>query len=132
MNVPHRDWSAGVLTGDDVKRCREHFSKLLGWRVSQHDLGVALKLAPASAKDTIRQFEDGSRVVTGPASVALELLYRMTTDALPRLQAVFLVDEDACPGHVASARDPKVCGRCGVHIDSFRPPDDDGVDHDPT
>lgn len=32
--------------------------------------------------------------------------------------------EDDCPGHVASDRDPKVCGRCGVHIDSLRPPDD--------
>lgn len=31
--------------------------------------------------------------------------------------------EEACPGHVASAADPKVCGRCGVHIDSFRPDD---------
>jgi len=29
--------------------------------------------------------------------------------------------EDDCPGHVASADDPRVCGRCGVHIDSLRP-----------
>lgn len=34
-------------------------------------------------------------------------------------------DEDSCPGHVASASDPKVCGRCGVHIDSLRPDDGD-------
>lgn len=33
--------------------------------------------------------------------------------------------EDACAGHVASENDPKVCGRCGVHIDSLRPPEDD-------
>lgn len=26
-----------------------------------------------------------------------------------------------CSGHVASARDPKICGRCGVHIDELRP-----------
>lgn len=32
--------------------------------------------------------------------------------------------EDNCPGHVASAYDGKICGRCGVHIDSLRPPDD--------
>lgn len=32
--------------------------------------------------------------------------------------------EDACPGHVASADNPKVCGRCGVHIDSLRPPEE--------
>lgn len=34
--------------------------------------------------------------------------------------------EETCPGHVASYRDTKVCGRCGIHIDSLRPPEDDG------
>jgi len=34
-----------------------------------------------------------------------------------------VVPEDDCPGHVASAADPKVCGLCGVHIDSLRPPE---------
>lgn len=33
-------------------------------------------------------------------------------------------DEGSCPGHVASARNPKVCDRCGTHIDSLRPDDD--------
>lgn len=33
--------------------------------------------------------------------------------------------QDDCPGHVASHSDAKVCGRCGVHIDSLSP-DDDG------
>lgn len=28
--------------------------------------------------------------------------------------------EEACPGHVASESDPRVCGRCGAHIDSLR------------
>lgn len=32
--------------------------------------------------------------------------------------------EEDCPGHVASDHDPKICARCGVHIDSFRPEDD--------
>ncbi len=36
----------------------------------------------------------------------------------------YFFDEAACPGHVASETDPKVCGRCGVHIDSLRPEDD--------
>jgi hypothetical protein len=31
------------------------------------------------------------------------------------------VSEQDCSGHVASAHDPKICGRCGVHIDSLRP-----------
>lgn len=34
------------------------------------------------------------------------------------------VDEENCPGHVASRTDPKVCGRCGIHINSLRPPED--------
>lgn len=25
-----------------------------------------------------------------------------------------------CPGHVASHKNPKVCGRCGIHIDELR------------
>jgi len=30
------------------------------------------------------------------------------------------VDEQNCPGHVASRFDPKICGHCGIHIDSLR------------
>lgn len=32
-----------------------------------------------------------------------------------------ITSEEDCPGHVASRLDPKICGRCGVHIDSMRP-----------
>lgn len=39
--------------------------------------------------------------------------------------ATFAYNEDECPGHVASEQDGKVCGNCGVHIDSLRPPEDD-------
>jgi hypothetical protein len=31
------------------------------------------------------------------------------------------VNEQTCPGHVASKDNPKICWRCGVHIDSLRP-----------
>jgi hypothetical protein len=31
-----------------------------------------------------------------------------------------LIVPDDCPGHVAHKRDPKRCGHCGEHIDSFR------------
>ena len=34
-------------------------------------------------------------------------------------------DEQTCPGHDASKDDPKVCGRCGTHIDELRPPEDE-------
>jgi N6-adenosine-specific RNA methylase IME4 len=40
-------------------------------------------------------------------------------------QGSLAVTEDNCPGHVASNADPKVCGNCGVHIDSLRP-DEEG------
>ena len=40
-----------------------------------------------------------------------------------RIDAI-LVTEDTCPGHIASENDPKVCGRCGTHVDSLRPPED--------
>lgn len=36
-----------------------------------------------------------------------------------------LVDEQDCPGHIASVGDAKICGRCGVHIDSLRLMEDD-------
>lgn len=34
--------------------------------------------------------------------------------------------EETCPGHVASPQDPRVCGRCGVHIAELQPPEDEG------
>ena len=36
--------------------------------------------------------------------------------------------EDDCPGHVASEKDPRICARCGVHVESLRPPDDEPDD----
>lgn len=32
---------------------------------------------------------------------------------------LFDFDESTCPGHVAHSLNPKVCGRCGVHIDEL-------------
>lgn len=31
---------------------------------------------------------------------------------------------DCCPGHVGSEIDPKICERCGTHVDSLRPGSD--------
>jgi hypothetical protein len=39
---------------------------------------------------------------------------------LDQWRRLFMPDEGDCPGHVASKRDPKICGRCGVHINSLR------------
>ena len=30
-------------------------------------------------------------------------------------------DDNSCPGHIASIDNPKICRRCGVHIDTLRP-----------
>ena len=45
--------------------------------------------------------------------------------ALEDLSKVFLYSEEDCPGHVASQSDGKICGNCGIHVDSLRPPEAD-------
>jgi hypothetical protein len=35
------------------------------------------------------------------------------------------LEGDFCPGHVASKEDPKICGRCGEHVDSLRPEEEE-------
>ena len=42
------------------------------------------------------------------------------------------IEEQDCPGHVASQSDPKICGICGVHIDSLRSDEDLIEPHGPT
>lgn len=44
-----------------------------------------------------------------------------------RLGTGFPFDEEACPGHVGSQADPKICSRCGIHIDDLRPDDTEGA-----
>lgn len=36
-------------------------------------------------------------------------------------RVIYPFNEEACPGHVASFDDPKVCKNCGTHVDSMRP-----------
>jgi hypothetical protein len=43
---------------------------------------------------------------------------------LDQWRRLFMPDEGNCPGHVASKRDPKICGICGTHINSLRPEPD--------
>jgi hypothetical protein len=59
----------------------------------------------------------GDRVCAPCALVAV-------IDRLVAYATVYKYDEDRCPGHVASEGDPKVCGRCGTHVDSLRPEED--------
>lgn len=62
------------MTPADVRKIREDLGRALGRRISQRDLGLALGLTYNSAHDTVRSWEDGSRDVSGPASVALEFM----------------------------------------------------------
>lgn len=62
-----------------------------------------------------------TRVETVPLLPFLELPETVDETATVRVFCANHYGEEECPGHVASAHDPKVCGRCGVHVDSLRP-----------
>jgi hypothetical protein len=51
--------------------------------------------------------------------VMLEL--RVVNEVVSRAFCADHYGQEECPGHVASESDPKVCGRCGIHIDELRP-----------
>lgn len=66
-----------------------------------------------------------AQVKAGRTALKKSLYMRLGYDAvlIDAIQAMFplaLVEEDACPGHVASELHSKICGRCGIHIDSLR------------
>ena len=48
---------------------------------------------------------------------------RKAIAAALRAQPVPVQHED-CAGHVGSPGNPKICARCGVDIDSLRPPEE--------
>lgn len=56
--------------------------------------------------------------------LASKMLASNLVEGLPAA-ASFPYQEEQCPGHIAWERDPKICGYCGVHIDSLRPEDSD-------
>lgn len=59
-----------------------------------------------------------------------EDILTLRRDVLPRRSVRYQYTEEACPGHAHIPKiepDPKVCGYCGTHIDSLRPPE--GDDH---
>jgi len=51
--------------------------------------------------------------------------FRRAIGTEPTIPNAYAFSEEGCPGHVASEHDGKVCGNCGVHIDSLRPPEDE-------
>lgn len=64
------------MTGDDVKQIREALGAVVGRRLSQRDLGIAMGLAPANADRLVRQWEEGEP--SGPAAVALRFMREAT------------------------------------------------------
>lgn len=41
-----------------------------------------------------------------------------------KVEVAYFHTEETCPGHVGTRGNGKVCARCGVHVDSLRPPED--------
>jgi len=59
--------------------------------------------------------DDGTAMRHGSGSGETEI------EAIDNLQenAPYYAEEN-CPGHYASRRDPKICGGCGIHVDSLK------------
>jgi hypothetical protein len=70
------------MTPDDVKKIREALGEVVGRRISQHDLGLALGLAPASAGRSVREWETSGP--TGPAAAALGFML-LCTGIVPKI-----------------------------------------------
>ena len=69
------------MTGDDVSRIRKTLLPLrLNRSVSQHDLGCALGLEPASAARRVRKWEKGEEAISGPTILALIFLEAACAD----------------------------------------------------
>lgn len=76
--------------------------------------------APKPIKGTIwakGQVSTLPRTLPGPTSES----------TLPKPRTIsYPYREEECPGHIASEGNVKVCARCGVHIDDFRPDEWEG------
>jgi len=78
----------------------------------------ALNFYRCEAEALARYMVEGKETKTDAIMASLTVL---SLDGGRRARNVL---EENCPGHVASERDPKVCGRCGTHVDSLRPSED--------
>lgn len=50
----------------------------------------------------------------------IEERFKRKAEHLTQWHAMAGYREEDCPGHVSSAKDPKICARCGIHVDSLR------------
>ena len=93
----------------------------------RHDIALAAIISRLETEDSAR-FNDGSEPCLTIAGISTTctsgrhgLLRSWQNSARRKIESL----QDACPGHVASAANAKVCGRCGIHIDALRPDDND-------
>ena len=110
------------MTEDQIKHMVNRF---LGWRLPEafspdcgihFDANAAKKMNPRNHK-----YEPvGTNLLTATEATAM---VRYILEGLPKAitPVPFPYSEECCPGHVASETNSKICGRCGVHVDRFRP-----------
>lgn len=107
------------MTEEQIKHMVNRF---LCWKVPEHfhpDNGISFD--PVINSGTIHE---GRRVPVGTNLLdyqQAEAMIRDIVEGLPETPVPFPYSEECCPGHVASKANGKICGNCGVHVDSFRP-----------
>lgn len=74
-----------------------------------------------SKADQLKRGLDALRARASRGGITAAEVFSLTDPLMDILARNALDREQNCPGHVASDGDPKVCGRCGIHIDSLRP-----------
>ena len=79
-----------------------------------------MRLAESEASLVIGRAQDETKKVEKKALVDARACARLFRELERRKSHAFAFSEEECPGHVASEHDPKICGQCGIHIDSLR------------
>lgn len=111
------------MTEAQIKHMVDRF---LTWRLPESfspDAGISF--TRFGNPGTAIEYENkpiGTNLLT---AIEADAMVRHMLDGMPRQSSEALIAElqESCPGHVASDADPKICGRCGIHIDSLRPDD---------
>jgi hypothetical protein len=70
---------------------------------------------------------DGSKtlMLNNTCISRMDQLDQLITSLIQLKSCWYPFDEQSCPGHVSVPENPKVCRRCGVHVDSMRPEDEE-------
>jgi hypothetical protein len=96
------------------------------WRNARRKADAAATLHLSQLGAAIRDDWQGAAIrFAGVRSTSTGSLIGALSNWLTAARKKLAHLQDDCPGHVASEADMKICGRCGMHIDEMRPPDDD-------